>query len=161
MSHTQMAHASQSETTASRTQVLTTSTHALVVAMRLWHFEHESWWTKMQALCAPLGTHAACNLTMALDGLMTVVAEHSLCDITLRPVSCKRLSVEEHAFVHAMERAGVHDETGCREALSRFLDGENLRFAHSLLGGIADHLSALPDSAAGDGGADTPAAACC
>lgn len=155
MSHTQTAHAPHSETLASRTRVLTPSTHAFVVAMRLWHFERDSWWAKMQALCTPLGTRAARDVTMALDGLMTVVAEHSLCDITLRPVACKRLSAEEHAFVHAMERAGARDESGCRDTLSRFLEGENLRFAHALLSGIADHLSAFSTDP------EEPAAACC
>lgn len=125
----------------SQSQVLPPSTRALVVAMRLWHYQRESWWTRMQPLGARLGSRAGGDLLMALDGLMTVLAEHALCDIALRPPACKRLTQEEHAFVSAVEHAGSGDLTACREVLSRFLDGENLRFALTLLTGIAGHLA--------------------
>ncbi len=128
---------------------LTPSPCALVTAMRLWHFERESWWTRMQALGSPLGVDDGRDLLMSLDGLMTVLAKHSLCDVVLRPVACKRLSREEHAFVQAVECAGARDEDGCRAALSAFLDGDNLRFAQSLMTGIAGHLTAIAGASAG------------
>lgn len=124
----------------SESLVLTPSTRALVVAMRLWHFDRENWWTKMQPLGARLDRRAGMELLMALDGLMTVLAEHARCDIALRPVACRRITVEERAFVGALENAASGDHDGCRHALRRFLDGENLRFAQSLLTDIAGHL---------------------
>lgn len=111
--------------------------------MRLWHFERESWWCRMQPLGDHLGIHDGRDFLMSLDGLMTVLAEHSRCDIALRPVACKRLSPAEHAFVQAVACAGARDEAGCRDALAGFLDGDNLCFAQALIGTIARHLATL------------------
>lgn len=123
--------------------VLTPSTRALVVAMRLWHFDRETWWTKMQPLAARLERRAGMELLMALDGLMTVLAEHARCDIALRPAACRRITEEERAFVAAVEHAASGDHDGCRRTLQRFLDGENLRFAQSLMIDIAGHLGSV------------------
>lgn len=124
----------------SDTLVLTPSTRALIVAMRLWHFDRENWWTNMQPLAARLERRAGLELLMALDGLMTILAEHARCDIALRPAACRHITAEERAFVGALENAASGDQDGCRHALRRFLDGENLRFAQSLLTEIAGHL---------------------
>ncbi|MGQ9365113.1 hypothetical protein [Azospirillum sp. ST 5-10] len=141
-----------------QTLALPPSTRAFVVAMRLWHFERQSWWIRMEPLGARLGQRAGRSLLMALDGLMTVLAEHARCDIELRPVACKRLTAEEHAFVRAVTCAGCGDTAGCRDALSPFLDGKNLEFALSLLHSIAAHLAAF--AATVDGPAAAPAAHC-